>query len=82
MMKDKLSVNEFVAHQYLCLIQDDTGVETVTESSTMVREITNDSVITEAEVLEGLQGLVKRGLAYSKTDKYGETFGLTSMRDS
>ena len=81
MNSTKLSMNEEIVHQYLCGIQDDSGMETVVESPVMVRDLTNDCVITESQILAGLNGLIGRKLAYMKDTEHGVHYGLTSMRD-
>lgn len=80
-MNSKLSMSEQVVHQYLCGIQDESGMETVVQLPNMTRDLTNDCVITEAQVRTGINGLIGRKLAYLENTEYGVHYGLTSMRD-
>ena len=77
-MKTKLSISELVVHQYLRNMKDDDGKDTVIQSEAMVSDLRNKSMITEAQVLAGLEGLMRRKLAYSTTDENGIHYGLKS----
>ena len=81
-MNNKLTFAEQIVHQYLCGIQNDDDIETVVQLHVMVHDLTDVCLIVECEIANALHNLIDKDLAYSRTDKFGEFFGLTSMRDS
>ena len=80
-MNNKLTFAEQIVHQYLCGIQSKDDIETVVQLHVMVHDLTDVCLISECVITNALHSLIDKDLAYSRTDKFGEFFGLTSMRD-